>query len=358
MDKLLWSKLAAQFGFDEDAKISSLGNGHINQTYFVDVQPPMVLQKINTHVFQNHAILMENFELVTQHLNQKKQDNAYDYEVMTLFKTTSGASFWDDGNHGLWRAFNFVENTITLEQASSTQDAFEVAFAFGEFNRALMDCSVDKFQDVIPDFHNIHVRLEQLEAAKKQASQERLKHADAVIDEAYLSYPMVVAFDMLVARGLPKRLTHNDTKINNILLATDTHKAACVIDLDTVMSGYLMYDFGDMVRTMVSTHPEDSADYEQVSVRMDMMKALIEGYLKSLGDVLTPVEQESLVLGAKLLPYIVGVRFLTDYLAGDVYFNVDYPEHNLIRAKNQFKLLESISRSESEINTMIHAAIS
>tara|TARA_B100001094_G_scaffold295291_1_gene316546 strand:+ start:27714 stop:28790 length:1077 start_codon:yes stop_codon:yes gene_type:complete len=358
MEPMLFKQLAAQFQLDTKASLKTLGEGHIHQTYLVQNDKQVVLQKVNTLVFPNQQSLMKNFACAVTHLAEKKLQKNYPYDVLNLLPTTSGQLFYQDDQHGFWRAFNFVPETVCLQTASTAEQAFQAAQAFGAFNRALFDCQVDQFDEVISDFHNIHARFEQLEQAKQDASEERLTKASDTLVWVQSHYHLVIAFDLLVIKGLPLRITHNDTKINNVLLNAADGAARCVIDLDTVMPGYLLYDFGDMVRTVASPEKEDSTNFENIKLRQEILAALVAGYMDSLGDVITPLEVESLALGAKLLPYMISIRFLADYLRGDDYFKVDYPEHNLIRAQNQLTLLESILEHNDELQVLLQPYLS
>lgn len=353
MEHMLFKQLAEQYDLDHKADLKTLGEGHIHQTYLVQNDKQVVLQKVNTLVFPNQKSLMNNFSHAVSHLAQKKQQKDYPYEVLNLLPTASGQLYFQDEQLGFWRAFNFVPETVCLQTASTPEQAFQTALAFGAFNSALFDCSVDNFDEVITNFHNVHVRYEQLEEAAAQAKPERLDKAIDLLAWMRMRYELVISFDLLVLKGLPKRITHNDTKINNVLLNAKDGAAKCVIDLDTVMPGYLMYDFGDMVRTLVSPEREDSDNFSEVKVRKDILKSLVSGYMESMKSVITPIEVESLALGAKLLPYMISMRFLADYLRGDVYFKVNNPEQNLIRAENQMTLLESMIEHDAYLQDLL-----
>jgi hypothetical protein len=353
MKPLVFEQLALQFGLDKFSNLQTLGEGHIHETYLVKNNKTVVLQKVNTGVFPNQKSLMNNFKCTQNHLADKQKQKHYPYEVLSLLPTINGQLFWEDESLGVWRAFEFVPETISLQTVATPEQAFQVAQAFGAFNKALLDSDLSQFDEVITDFHNVHVRFEQLQEAIGQASDERLVAAVEALRLVEEYHAVVIAFDVLVARGLPMRVTHNDTKINNVLLNQGDGLARCVIDLDTVMPGYLMYDFGDMVRTVASPEPEDSMKYDRVQARPEILAALVAGYMDSLGDAITPIEVESLVLGAKLLPYMIGLRFLADYLRGDTYFKTAYPEHNLVRALNQFTLLTSLDAQETQLHDML-----
>jgi hypothetical protein len=349
--------LRQAYGLTDDFTPKPLGQGHIHQTFLASGQRPVVLQQMNTQVFPDTAALMANLTFVTNHLHHLKQASGYGYDVLNIFPNLAGQCWVEDATWGAWRAFDFKQNALTLETVTKVEQAYEAARAFGTFNRAFFDTDPKQLKPLLPDFHNIHVRFEQLEAAKQQADPIRQEQADATLDWAYLHHTLILAFDLLVVKGLPQRITHNDTKINNVLMDATTNMGLCVIDLDTVMPGYLMYDFGDMVRSMTCREPEDSLDLDRIQVRIDMLSGVISGYLTPLGDVITQLEIESLALGAKLIPYLLGVRFLTDYLRGDVYFKAHYPEHNLVRARNQFALLESITAHDASLEKLLSANI-
>ncbi|GLS84110.1 phosphotransferase enzyme family protein [Paraferrimonas haliotis] len=365
MEKLLFQFLVDEFGVDKNTFPEPLGEGHINQTWLAyNKDGPLVLQKLNTEVFPSSDILMNNFSKVATHLLNKQQQGHYPFTVMKLLKNAHGNEVCHHPEFGLWRGLSFIEDTVTLQTVTSAKQAHQVAFSFGAFGRSLMDLPVAELGEVLVDFHNLETRLKQLDKAVSHAKdnavsydgQARLKAAQAPLDFVNQHLSIVDEINALIAAGLPLRVTHNDTKVNNVLLKKADYSASCVIDLDTVMPGYLMYDFGDMVRSVTSPEREDTPDTDKVTLREDMFAAVVEGYLESMQGALTEIEVDSLLPGAKLLIFIVGIRFLTDYLNGDSYFGADFDDHNLLRANNQFALLASLLQQEQRLQHIIEQA--
>jgi aminoglycoside phosphotransferase (APT) family kinase protein len=232
----------------------------------------------------------------------------------------------------------------------SAEQAFKAARAFGEFQRQLADLPAPRLHDTIPDFHHTPKRFAALEAAIRADAAGRAKLARAEIDFALAHQPMT---RVLLEANLPERVTHNDTKFNNVMLDEATGEGICVIDLDTVMPGLALYDFGDMVRTTTSPAKEDERDLTKVTMQFPMFEALVRGYLAAAGGFLTPAEKQRLAFSGKLITFEIGIRFLTDYLAGDVYFKVHRDGHNLDRCRTQFKLVESIAQQEDAMNKLV-----
>ncbi|WP_163930480.1 phosphotransferase enzyme family protein [Paraferrimonas sp. SM1919] len=353
MDLILKDKLINIFGLLKGQDFQPLGEGHINQTWLVkSPQGQVVLQRLNTYVFNRPKLLMDNLRKVSDHLTLKKEQGLYSLDVMSLLLTADGQNYWQDEEHGLWRAIKFVPDSLTLQAVANNQQAQVVAEGFGEFTMALSDLAADELKEVIPSFHCPSSRLQQLHEAEMGSSREQSAQTELAKVKGYEI--LVDEFLEFERAGLQKRVTHNDTKVNNVLLSQDASLAKCVIDLDTVMPGYLMYDFGDMVRALVSPEAEDSANLDNVHVRLDVYEALLKGYSKALKQTMTGLEKSSLLLGVKLLPFVLGMRFLADYLRGDTYFGANYPEHNLVRARNQFALLDSILENETQLTELSH----
>ncbi len=330
------------------------GNGHINDTYAAGfeqhgVPVRYIFQRINHNVFKNPVALMENIQRVTTHL-QSKLTNSHSCQALTLIPTHEGASHHRDAGGNYWRAYIFIEGARTYDAVESTRQAFEAAKAFGQFQQLLTDLPAPRLHDTIPDFHNTSKRFAALENAIAADAVNRATLAKAEIAFA-LRHKAVAG--ILLGAGLPERVTHNDTKLNNVMLNEATGEGVCVIDLDTVMPGLALYDFGDMVRTTTSPALEDERDLSKVQMQFPMFEALVRGYLDTAGEFLTKEEKRHLAFSGKLITFEIGLRFLTDYLAGDVYFKVHRDGHNLDRCRTQFKLVESIEQQEDAMNKLV-----
>ena len=287
---------------------------------------------------------MDNMARVCCHL-EKKFAGTPDAERKSihLVKGRSGEFWAKDSEGGFWRAYKFIGSARTYDVIEKTSDAVNAAKAFGEFQMALADIGSPRLNDTIPDFHNTPKRLAALREAVKADVKGRKSEVAAEIDFVETRADICSKLTDLLAQGLlPERITHNDTKLNNVLIDDTTGSGICVIDLDTVMPGLVHYDFGDMVRTGTSPAAEDEKDLSKVFMRFEMFEALLRGYMSGAGSILTPEEKELLPFAGRLITLEIGIRFLTDYLAGDVYFRIHRPEHNLDRCRTQFKLVASI----------------
>lgn len=328
------------------------GNGHINDTYRVTCsrngrETRAILQRINQQVFRNPVLLMENIERVTGHLGRETTGGQ---RALQLIPTLAGKSWWRDEKGEYWRAFRFIEGASSLDAVETTDQAFEAARAFGEFQCRLSSLPAPRLHDTIPDFHNTPKRFAALEAAIEADPCNRAREARAEIEFA-LRHKAIC--DRLIAAQLPERVTHNDTKFNNVLLDDASGKAVCVVDLDTVMPGVALYDFGDMVRTTTSPALEDERDLTKVEMQFPMYEALVRGYLETAGGFLTGAEKALLAFSGKLITFEIGIRFLADYLSGDTYFKVHRAGHNLDRTRTQFRLVESIARQEAAMSRLV-----
>jgi len=329
--------------------------GHINETYSATydqggMRVRYIHQKINKHVFKNPAAVMRNVMRVTTHIRKKLEaQNPRDLtrRSLVVIPTRSGESYFRNGGTEFWRTFVFVEGVETFEAVQSPQQAFQAGRAFGEFQRLLVDLPGERLFETIPDFHNTRKRFGALQQALQKDRYNRAKYARAEIEFALEREPVVDVILNAMAKGrIPERVTHNDTKFNNVMLDVMTGEAMCVVDLDTVMPGCALYDFGDMVRTTTSPTLEDEPDLSKVKVQMPMFKKLAEGYLSTAGQFLTKAEKSFIAFSGKLITFEIGTRFLTDFLSGDTYFRIHRPDHNLDRCRTQFKLVQSIERQE------------
>ncbi|HVN94150.1 MAG TPA: aminoglycoside phosphotransferase family protein [Terracidiphilus sp.] len=332
------------------------GSGHINDTFLVTCQSAgatsrYVLQHINRHVFHDPVAVMQNIERVTAHLAKQaagEPDSAR--RTLHLVPARDGLHWHIDAHGETWRAYRFIENARTYETATSTAQAYQAARAFGRFQQQLANLPPPRLNETIPDFHNTPKRVAALEAAIAADAASRVSLARPEIEFAQSRAAIA---GVLFSANVPERITHNDTKFNNVLLDDKTGEAVCVIDLDTVMPGLAPYDFGDMVRTTTSPANEDEQDLSKVTMQFAMFEALVRGYLETAGAFLTGAEKELLAFSGKLITFEIGIRFLTDYLAGDTYFKVHREGHNLDRCRTQFKLVESIEQQEEKMNRLV-----
>ncbi|MGB6135413.1 MAG: aminoglycoside phosphotransferase family protein [Shewanella sp.] len=339
-----------QFGLDcINASISTLGNGHINQTFLViDGTKKIVLQQINTQVFTQPHQVVSNAARISQHLCAKHQLQEYSLQVISPVATMAGDLYLDLEEQGFWRAIDYIEHSHTIELVTQTEQAEAAAYAFGHFAAALSDMPSASIDDVIANFLNLPDRIQQLTNAVDCDAFARLNTCQEWAEYA-LSQTALLTQLAEFERLLPRRICHNDTKINNMLFDKRDMSSMAIIDLDTCMAGYLMYDFGDMVRAFCSPEPEDSTHLAKVYARPEVISAATTAYVRALDGVITPLEKQSLWIGIKAMTLMLGVRFLTDYLKGDGYFAIKYPLHNLDRAKNQLTIYQSLLKQEPQL---------
>ncbi len=334
------------------------GSGHINDSYRVLFRTPgqaasYLLQRINRHIFTDPAALMQNIQRVTAHLAGKLAGDADSHRrSLTVIPTCESLAWHVDTAGNCWRAYRFIEQARTFDIVESTVQAFEAAKAFGDFQRLLADLPLPRLHDTIPDFHHTPKRFAQLDMAITADVANRAHIANAEIDFAFQRHTFTSA---LLDAQLPERVTHNDTKLNNVLLDDRTGEGLCVIDLDTVMPGLAPYDFGDMVRTSTTAAAEDEQDLAKVTMQFPMFEAVARGYLASAGAFLTAAERGNLVTAARLIAFEQGIRFLADYLAGDTYYKTHRPGQNLDRCRTQFKLVASIEEQEGAMRRLVES---
>ena len=351
--KVNLSEVLAQFV--DSTVIEDYGNGHINDTYSVGGAGG-ILQRINTVVFPNPEGLMENIENVTTFLRKKiaAEGGNPERETLSVMKTIDGKSYYKYDEEHFFRMYRFVEDTITIEESNDPEELYEAGVGFGRFQRLLDDYPADTLHEVIPDFHHTPKRMEALKKAVAEDKVGRVASAEKeiafVLEQAQWVDVVVKALE---DGSIPLRVTHNDTKVNNILFDKNTKKALCVIDLDTVMPGSALYDFGDALRVVGSTAAEDETDLDMVWFSEKAFVAFARGYLSQMKSFLTEKELELLPLSVKLITLECGTRFLTDYLNGDTYFKIHREHHNLERARNQFKLVEDIARKEKVLKEIV-----
>lgn len=334
---------------DEVAVVKPHGNGHINHTFLVTTkgQQRYILQRINTDIFRDAAGLMENIVNVTAYLREKIAKAGGDpaRETMTVIPATQGAYYYTDEEGSAWRVYLFIDRAISLDQASDPEEFRESGRAFGRFQAQLADYPAETLHETIPDFHNTPKRYLDFE---KAVEEDCCGRAESVAQEiAFIRTrkdEISILTDLLKKGELPLRITHNDTKLNNIMLDADTHKAVCVVDLDTIMPGLCAYDFGDAIRFGANTAVEDEPDLDKVSLSLELYAAYVEGFLEGCGGRLTPKEIEMLPMGAKTITLEQGMRFLTDYLQGDTYYHTTREGQNLDRCRTQLALVADMER--------------
>lgn len=341
--------------------VKPLGNGLINDTYKVETveeeKPDYVLQRINHNIFKDVDMLQDNIEKVTRHLHQKLVDaNETDInrKVLCFVPTAEGKTYWYDGQD-FWRLSVFIPNAKTYE-AVTPQYSYYAGQAFGKFQADLADIP-EILGETIPDFHNMEFRLQQLHEAIGNDAVGRVAEVQDLIDELENRAEEMCKAERMYREGtLPKRVCHCDTKVNNMMFDEDGN-VLCVIDLDTVMPSFVFSDFGDFLRSAANTGAEDDKNLDNVNFNMDIFRAFTKGYLESAQSFLLPVEIENLPYAVALFPYMQTVRFLADYINGDTYYKILYPDHNLVRSKSQFKLLQSVEEHTEEMKNFISACV-
>ena len=339
------------------------GNGHINETYAITLargRTPrrFILQRINREVFKKPVQVMENLQKVLGHVRGRLERAGaadIDRRVLTLLPTDAGTPYAVDPSGDVWRAFLFIGEATTFDLMDDPSKAFQAGVAFGEFQNELADFPARELHETIPDFHHTPRRLEALQQAVADDILNRAAHAHAEIEHVLSRAAWApVVTDRMNDGRIPVRITHNDTKLNNVMIDNATGRGICVIDLDTVMPGSVLFDFGDLVRTATNTGREDETDLRKVSCDFDIFDQLAEGYL-SVAHFLTDEEKYLLPFSGKLLAYENSIRFLTDYLKGDVYFRIHRETHNLDRCRAQMRLAESIDELEPRMLSHIQA---
>ena len=335
-------KIVQAFGISEAVKISKLGSGHIHQTYKVEGKNNFVLQRVNKNVFTKPGIIASNNRIAFQYLKLHHPDFLFPQAL----PDTKGSDLFYDNEGFPWRLYPLIENTYTIDEVSSEQEAFEAAKGFGELTKNLAGVDVSLFKPTLDRFHDLAWRYEQFEDAFEKAKSETIHAAKHEIDKAKSFQYLVEEYNQLIGEGsLIQRVVHNDTKVNNILFDSISRKAVCAIDLDTLMPGYFIYDLGDMVRTFVSPVNEEEKDISKISFRKNIYDALLNGYLSQMDELLTPSEKKSIFFSGMMMTYIMALRMLADFLRGNTYYHTTYPDQNLVRARNQLHLLQLISQA-------------
>ena len=357
--------VAEHFALDGDLMdVSPLAQGHINDTYIVvtranDAVVRYVLQRINRSVFKDPPRMMDNIIRITEHIRDKvlTADPQLAARQLVVIATDDGQGYYRDDNGDYWRVCSFVENAATHDTVSSPELAFEAARMFGKFQGTLADLSGPPLHETIPDFHDTPRRMEVFREVLRTDKLGRASRAKREIDFVLENEDICSVVADLVGRGeITIRIAHNDAKVNNVMMDKHTGNGVCVIDLDTVMPGLSLYDFGDLVRTATCPAPEDECDLSKVSVDLRMFEALARGFASEMSSLLTPAERERLVFAGKLITFEQCVRFLTDYLAGDIYYKIHREAHNLDRARTQMRLVESIVKQEGAMSRIVKEA--
>ncbi|MDF1576321.1 MAG: aminoglycoside phosphotransferase family protein [Bacteroidales bacterium] len=338
--------IAARFATEGSiAKVQAHGGGHINDTYRlvnrVDAAPDYLLQRVNHQVFKDVPLLMQNMVLVTDHVAariRKDFPDEVERRSLTIVPTTDGRSFFKDPEGNFWRVLRFIDNHLVFDSTTDPDIAYQGAHTFGAFTSMLNDLPAEKVGTVIPDFHNMKWRLTQLKESIRRDAAGRLKVVTEEIAYVESRAKMMLTIHELGKKGaIPLRVTHNDTKISNVLF-DEERKGLCVIDLDTIQPGYVTSDFGDGIRTLTNTGEEDDENLDRVTMDLDLFEAFASGFLDSTREILLETEKDALLYAGLLFPYMQAVRFLIDYLDGDSYYKVRHPEHNLVRTRAQLKL--------------------
>lgn len=360
-------QLGRKFDLEGDFQsFKAYGSGHINDTILVEYKDEdlddapvrrYLHQRINHHVFKEPQKVMSNIDLVTEH--QRSIMRAEDVDdlgrkALSLVRTRDGKTWCQDADGYYWRTYDFIESAISYDFVNTTKQAYEAARAFGDFQRMLLEIDPATVHETIKDFHNTPKRVEQLAEAVRLDPFNRVRRCKPELAQAFHFSPLAPKILDLNSRGeIPLRVIHNDTKINNVLFDKITGEAICVIDLDTVMPGLSLYDFGDMVRTATCPADEDEQDMSKVDIDESLFEAVVEGYWQTSKDFLTPAEVDHLVLSGMIITYELATRFLADYLLGDVYFKVHRERHNLERARTQFRLVQSMEDKRERLEAIV-----
>ena len=354
---------AASFCFEGTHPVMDpYGNGHINDTFRVSCQTAgqetkrYILQRMNKEIFQKPVELMENIEGVTSYLRKIIAANGGDpeRETLNLIPAKDGKAYYVDSQGEYWRAFRYIEHARSLEQVETPEDFYESAVAFGSFQRNLADYPAATLHETIPGFHDTKARFA---AFKKTVAEDACGRVCDVTKEIAFVLEREditeVFGDLLARKEIPLRVTHNDTKLNNIMMDDKTRKGICVIDLDTVMPGLAMNDFGDSIRFGASTALEDEQDLDKVWCDLQLFEVYTKGFIEGCGGRLTKREMQLLPMGAKVMTFECGMRFLADYLQGDTYFKIHRPGQNLDRCRTQFKLVWDMERKWQEMQDIV-----
>ncbi len=324
------------FGLSSSTVVNPIGSGHINKTFLVEDKNKYVLQRINIKVFTWPEIIANNNRIAADYLAKHHPE----YLFLTALRDRSGndLTYAEDGYP--WRLYPLIDNTFTVDVLTSAEEAYEAAVGFARLAKNLNDVDIKLFKPTLERFQDLGWRYEQFEEALLIAKPEILTQAMELVGQAKSFHFLVEEYKSLIASGsLKERVTHNDTKINNILFDKTSRKAVCVIDMDTLMPGYFIYDLGDMVRTCVSPVSEEEKDVSKIAFRREMYDALVSGYLSEMSSMMSAAELKAIPFAGKMMVYIMALRFLADFLRGNTYYHINYPDQNLVRARNQLTFL-------------------
>jgi hypothetical protein len=355
--------LADNFRITGDVKgYAAVTTGHINESYSIltgSDHPGYFLQRINSYIFKNVDQLMNNIELVTRHLASKLDPERHNgWRVLELVEANDGKPYFLDIDGEYWRMFRYIPDTHIFNIVENTKIAYEGGKAFGRFLHELSDLPSGELVETIPDFHNLEKRLLTFDESVKKDLFNRVIIVKEEINFILERTDSMLTIPQLIRQGrIPVRITHNDTKFNNILFDKNDH-AVCIVDLDTVMPGSLLFDFGDAIRTGANTVCEDERDLDRVDINLSIFRAYSGGFINSLQTSLTSDEISNLAFSARFMTFIIGLRFLTDYLDGDLYFRTSYPDHNLDRARVQFRLIQAMEQNADAMEQIITDAVS
>ena len=351
------------FGFGNRCSyVKPFGAGHINETYAVYMpgregdELSYVLQRVNSNVFKDPAGVMDNIFGVTEYLRNviRREGGDPDRETLSYIKTKSGCNYFEDSEGEPWRCYNFIPDSVCYQLVEEPEQFYQSGSSFGHFLKQLCDYPASKLNETIPDFHNTVKRFGAFQVALKRDLKNRAASCRPEIDFALArEKDCGVLVEQQDAGILPLRVTHNDTKLNNILFDEKTGKGLCIIDLDTIMPGLAANDFGDSIRFGAATAEEDEPNLDLMHFDISLYELYVKGYLEETKDVLTEAEIKSLPWGARLMTLECGIRFLTDYLQGDTYFKTDYPEHNLVRARTQFRLVDEMEQQFDRMQEIV-----
>lgn len=335
--------------------------GHINDSYIINIdgngEPAYFLQWINNYIFKDVPGLMSNILAVTNHLAAKQPAVHANATQLRLIPTVDGDFFFKDEEDNYWRLYNYISGTHSYDVVDDPKIAFEGGKAFGKFSSDLADLPADQLLDTIPDFHNMETRLAAFFQSVIDDKAGRCKEVEAEIAFVEERASVMLSIPEMIRRGdIPLRITHNDTKFNNILFDGCNH-AVCIVDLDTVMPGSILFDFGDAIRTGANFADEDEKDLNQVNINLPIYEAYTRGFIASTCKSLTQIEKDHLAFAARFMTFIIGLRFLTDYLDGDLYFRTLYPGHNLVRARVQFRLAEKMEENALLMEYIVQSAL-
>ena len=351
------------FGFGPQCSyVKPFGAGHINETYAVYMpgedgdELSYVLQRVNSNVFKDPAGVMENIFGITEYMRDviRQEGGDPDRETLSYIKTKSGGTYFEDSEGEPWRCYNFIADSVCYQLVEDPEQFYQSGSSFGHFLKQLINYPASSLKETIPDFHNTVKRFDAFQVALERDLKNRAVTCRPEIDFVLARRDDCAVLVKQQEDGtLPLRVTHNDTKLNNILFDGETGKGLCIIDLDTIMPGLAANDFGDSIRFGAATAEEDERDLDKMHFDIGLYELYVKGYLESAGEVLTEAEIESLPWGARLMTLECGIRFLTDYLQGDTYFKTDYPEHNLIRTRTQFRLVDEMEQQFEKMQEIV-----